>query len=722
MRRESLVALSLVALTLGVYWPVRTHDFILFDDPQFITENSQIQSGLNWRTVHYAFTTPVVGNWHPITTLSHALDCQVFGLRAGAHHLVNVFIHSLNAALLFLLILQWFRRGGRQPAASASARIGHTSPSRHTNLEQKAPNLEGARPSRWLELGKEGDLWISAWVALVFALHPVRVESVAWIAERKDLLSGFFFLLTLWMYGRYVEKSEGKKSGKRKSEKRETGKAEMGEKSGKRESRKAETRSERRARTYVLPSWFPLSRFPAFRFSSSRFPAFRFSSALLFFALGLMSKPMVVTLPFVLLLMDFWPLRRFEISNLKSQISRIRWLLVEKVPFFALAAVDCWITIEVQRQAGAMEMISQVSWSERVANAVCSYLRYLSKFFWPTDLAVVYPHPAKHYFLTNQWPAWEIVCAGLALGLITTFVVLGAQRGPCLLVGWLWFLGTLIPVIGLVQVGEQAMADRYTYIPLIGPVVAIVSWIRHRRLSRRLAFRGMNFESLAGLLAVGVLVILTRNQLAYWQDTVTLFDHTIAVTSDNPSAQFALGVGLERQGQGGKAMVRYRVAVAIDPHYAKAYYNMGQLLRTDGFWPEAVQAYLAAARENPTDLPTQLNLASALPHVGRSQEAIAHFERALELDPNSIEALNNMAWLMATSPETEIRNGPRAVQLAEHACALDSKLPFLLGTLAAAYAEAGRFSDAIHAAEQACARATKAGAPGTAARNRELLE
>jgi hypothetical protein len=702
MRRDLLVALVLAALTLGVYWPVRMHDFILYDDPQFITENHQIQSGLTWSTIRYAFTTPVVGNWHPITTLSHALDCQVFGVRAGAHHLVNAFIHSLNAALLFLLMLQWLRCGqgfsaARPLVASDSAGIGRTSPSDHLNVEQKDQGVAEAPPHGLMEIGKRCDLWVCALVALVFALHPLRVESVAWIAERKDVLSGFFFLSTLFIYGRYAGESGGRQSGpeKRKAEKRE--------------SSKGETKMEARRFAFRVRSPFPLFRFPAFRFSG------------LCFALGLMSKPMVVTLPFVLLLLDFWPLRRFEISDLRSQTSKIRWLLLEKLPFFALAAIDCWITIRVQRHAGAMQMISQVSWFERVANAVTSYLRYLSKFFWPIDLAVVYPHPAKHYFINDQWPLWEIVCAGLVLVLITSLFLVQARRRPYLLVGWLWFLGTLIPVIGLVQAGEQAMADRYSYIPLIGPLASLAFWIReatHRVLTRRWK---AGFLLGLGVMVVAVLTGLTRKQLVYWQNTVTLFDHAIAVTADNPSAHFALGSGLEKQGQGGKAMVEYRVTVAIDPHYAKAYYNMGQLLRTDGFWQAAVEAYLTAARENPNDVPTQLNLASALPHVDRARDAIAHFERALELDPNSIEALNNLAWLLATSPEPELRNGPRAVQLAEHACAL-SRLPSLLGTLAAAYAEAGRFSDATQAAEQASVRATEAGDPGTAARNRELLE
>jgi Tfp pilus assembly protein PilF len=231
------------------------------------------------------------------------------------------------------------------------------------------------------------------------------------------------------------------------------------------------------------------------------------------------------------------------------------------------------------------------------------------------------------------------------------------------------------------------------------------------------------YAALAGLLGVASLVLLTRHQLAYWRDTTTLFEHALAVTADNPSAQFSLGVGLENQGDVRKAIVRYRVAISIDPHYGKAFYNMGQVFRKQGLWREAADAYLAAARTMPNDLPTQLNLASVLPHLGRTSEAITHFNHALELDPNSIEALNNLAWLLSTCPEPQTRNGTRAVELAKHGCALtSSKAPFLLGTLAAAYAEAGRFDDAVQVGEQACARAMEMGDLASAARNRELVE
>jgi len=292
---------------------------------------------------------------------------------------------------------------------------------------------------------------------------------------------------------------------------------------------------------------------------------------------------------------------------------------------------------------------------------------------------------------------------------ITIFCFQQVRRHPYALFGWLWFVGTLVPVIGLVQVGEQAMADRYTYIPLLGPAISLVWWMEEVGRCRLKHFEGVRLERIAGVCAVVVLLLLTRHQLGYWQDTVALFGHAIDVTADNPSAQFTEGVGLEREGDFRKAMVHYRVATAIDPDYGKAFYNMGQVLRKQGYWNQAVEAYSAAARCNASDLPTELNLANSLSHVGRNREAIAHFDHALNLAPDSIEALNNLAWILATNPDPQLRDGPRAVRLAEHAGTITGyKLPFVLGTLAAAYAEAGRFNEAIGSAEQACARAGEA--------------
>ncbi|HLH55003.1 MAG TPA: tetratricopeptide repeat protein [Verrucomicrobiae bacterium] len=651
MRRDLWTGLALAVITLLVYLPVRNHDFIFYDDPQFITENPQIQSGLSWNTIRYAFTTPVAGNWHPVTTLSHALDCELFGVSPGAQHLVNVLIHAANALLLFLLLQQWVQTASTGEAA------------RLKNPAATAGFL--AVP------------WTALFATLLFALHPLRVESVAWIAERKDVLSGFFFLLTLWFYTRYTQAAAGPNDGR-------LGDAGAGSGGG--------------ATNYTL--------------------------ALVSFGLGLMSKPMLVTVPFVLLLIDFWPLRRLQWPLQKGARPSLPTLLGEKILFLLLAAIDCGITVTVQRHAGAMQVIQHVSLSERLSNAVVSCLRYLGKLFWPADLAIVYPHPARHYLLTDQWPGWQIGAGAAALILISVLAVIQLQRRPYLAVGWFWFVGMLVPVIGLVQVGEQAMADRYTYLPAIGLGIAL-AWGLNQAITSvsETGNRTIPVWAVATLVVAAGLSCVTEHQLGYWQNTVSLFEHAIAVTADNPSAQFAVGVGLEGQGETSKAMVRYRVAVAIDTNYAKAYYNMGQAFRKTGKWPEATHSYLEAARSNPNDVATQLNLAAALSRMGQPRDALTHFNAALRLEPDSTEGLNNLAWLLSTCADPVVRDGKRAVELAEKACALTNfKMPVFVGTLAAAYAEAGRFGEAVTTAQTAASLAMQTGDSNAASSNQELLK
>ena len=741
MRRDWLIGVVLAALVLGVYWPVRTHSFVAYDDPQFITENPIVRSGLTWNTVEYAFSRPLAGNWHPLTTLSHALDCELFGINAGAHHLVNAFLHALNAALLFFVLQQLTRKW---------------SPRQETGGNAKFPGPVGGG---WPDVK-----WLNLFVAVVFALHPLRVESVAWIAERKDVLSGFFFLTTLYLYGRFVERKVAlhkratdalttHESQRTKAVERGAAPEDLSRASG-------NAQSPRTSSVVAISAPRSAGWNRSVTSSDSKgSPGIWYTLALLSFLLGLMSKPMLVTLPFVLMLLDFWPLERLRacfkipgwgpapgfgvppsggfgvgppkggtpnqilkqvlsISTFKSQFSSVKSLFYEKLPFLALSFAASLATLRVQKSSGAMQFLQEITWPDRLSNAVTSYLRYLGKLFWPADLAIVYPHPASHYLLKDAWPGWEIAFGALLLVLISVLCLVQARQRAYLAVGWFWFLGMLVPVIGLVQVGEQAMADRYTYLSMIGPVIALAWWGNEMMKSLRMPAK------LFGLVAtLIVLAGLTRHQLAYWQNTVTLFEHAIAVTADNPSAQFAAGVGLEEEGQTNKAMVRYRVAVAIDPHYAKAYYNMGQVFRKEGNWQAAAQAYIAAARWNPSDVPTQLNLANVLTHLARNAEAIVHYERALELDPNSVEGLNNLAWLLATCPDAKLRGGVRAVQLGERACQLtDFKVPVFLGTLAAAYAEAGRFTDAVGAAQSASTLATEAGDAETATANQKLLE
>jgi protein O-mannosyl-transferase len=617
MRRVLSVCLVLAAVVLAVYWPVRHYEFLCFDDPEYVTDKPHVKAGLTWPSIRYALTTGVVGNWHPLTTLSHILDCQLFGVNAGPMHLVNAAFHAVNAMLLFLVLR----------------------------------SMTGA-------------IWRSAIVAALFALHPLRVESVAWISERKDVLSAFFFFLTLLAYAKYALESK--------------------------------------------------TQCPKLQFThhASRF----YLLSLLLFTLGLMSKPMLVTLPFVLLLLDFWPLQRLRLETQNPSLKTLVW---EKTPFFALAALFSVLTLVVQSSSGCTSLNAKFTLEEKVSNALVSYVRYPGKMFWPADLAAIYPHPASHYYLRDQWPGWEICAAGLLLLAVSALCLSQLRRRPYLAVGWFWYLGMMLPVIGLIQAGEQAMADRYTYLPLIGPVMSLV-WLLSERISIPAAQRAL--AALAVIL-IALCSVLTRHQLQYWRNSVALFDHTVAVTADNPGAQFALGVGLEKEGQVRQAMVHYRVAVDILPSYTEAHFNIGHLFRIQGAWQKAAEKFMTALQYQPRDLKFRLNLAGVMLEGGQTREAVQRFQDALQIDPDSTEALNNLAWIMAANCDPAIRNGPQAVEYAERACQLTQfKQTTMVGTLAAAYAEAGRFKDAVATAEKACALATQNGEQALLDTNRRLLD
>ena len=608
--REWIASLFLAAVTLAVYWPVRNHAFINYDDPVYVTENRHVQAGISRPGLKWAFLN-LHGEytyWHPVTWVSHMLDCQLFGLNPGAHHLVNVAFHIANALLVLLVLLRM-----------------------------------------------TGAFWRSAMVAGFFALHPLQVDTVAWVTERKNVLSTFFWLLTLLAYVRYVEVQSPK---------------------SKVQGLKTETRSPKPGGS---GAWSPCH-LPS---------AIFFLLSLSLFAVGLMCKAALVTMPFVLLLLDYWPLGRMQksASGIESQASRsalhapivpLRSLLLEKLPFLAPAAAAAFITI-VGHQEIRAEGNAGLPWQWRVGNALVSYVRYLGKAFWPSDLAVFYPYP-------GVWPAWAVGGSALVLLAVTSWVIWRARQAPYLVTGWLWFLGVLVPMIGIIQAGAQAMADRFAYVPLIGLFIMIVWGLAEwtARWSQAKIAVGV-----AGVLALGGCVVLTCRQLSYWQNSKTLFEHALRVTRNNSCAHFSLGNALADQGKTQQAMKEWEIALQIEPSRADI----------------------------------EGRIASSLSRQGNFTSAIARYRRALAIDPDQAEALNNLAWLLATCPEASLRNGPEAVQLALKACELTRfRRTIMVGTLAAAYAEAGRFAEAETTAKSACALATEEGDSALLITNQQLLE
>ena len=598
MSRSRIVSVLLALITLLVYLPVRHHEFLNFDDGKYVSENPIVQAGLTWAGVKWAFTTWHMANWHPLTWLSHMLDCQLFGSNAGGHHLVNVFFHAINAVLLFLLLL----------------RMTHA-------------------------------LWQSAFVAAVFAWHPLRVESVAWVAERKDLLSAFFGLLTLMAYVRYAGKSKVRNQ---------------------------------------TTDFEPLA-------SRLRPPASgSYWLALGLFALGLMAKPMLVTLPFVLLLLDYWPLNR--VPGFEFRVSSWRGLVLEKWPFFALAAASCVVTFIAQQSGGSVAPLERDPMGLRLENVVVSYAMYLFKTVCPVNLAVIYPLP-------EEIPWAQTLAATVILGLISWRVWRGRRDKPYLLTGWLWFLGMLVPVIGLVQVGFQSMADRYTYLPLIGVLIGVTFGVGDWVVKRR--FKAAILILVAGIVLGGCL-FATARQLRFWQDSETLFAHALAVTQGNHVAHNDLGMALLQKGQVDEAIAHFQKAVEIRADYVRALHNLGAALMQRGRVDEAIAPLQKALELEPKYAAAHYTFGTALLKKGRVEEAIAHYQAALEDQPQNVGIANNLAWVLATSPTAPLRNGAKAVELAEQADRLsDSKNPGVIGTLAAAYAEAGRFPEAIAAAERA---------------------
>ena len=533
-----ILCLLLAMVTLALYWPATGFEFINYDDTDYFAKNSHIQNGLGWNGVLWAFGSTEACNWHPLTWLSLMLDVSLFGSGDPAGpHFTNILFHAVNSVLLFWLL----RR------------------------------LTGAH-------------WRSAFVAGLFALHPLNVESVAWLSERKNVLSTFFWLLTLLAYSRYAQW----------------------------------VTSDRRQVTRTNSILSPVTRHPA------RF----YWLALTLFVLGLMSKPMLVTLPFVLLLLDYWPLRRCEPSTLNSQLSTIWRLALEKAPFFLLSAAACVLTLLVQWHGEAVQSAVLFPFGGCVENTFVSYGRYLGKTFWPENLTIFYPHP-------GHWPLMMVVtAAAFVLAASLAGLCLG-RRFPYLITGWFWFLGTLIPVIGLVQVGRQAMADRYTYVPLIG-IFIIISW-GAAEVFARWKFPKMIIAIMAGLVLTAC-AFRTRDQLGYWQNDGTVFRRVLAVTPNNDYAEclarFKLGLYLHRTGRVDEAIASYQRVIQIEPDNLQAHVNLGNALDAAGRLDKAVGEFRTAVRINPRSYMPHYNLGFELSCLGQRDEAIKELREALRLKPD----------------------------------------------------------------------------------------
>ncbi len=667
-RLVCLIGVVLALGTLACYWQTRHFEFVDIDDQLYVYKCPMVERGLSWPGVVWAFHSVEGGNWNPLIWLSHMADSQIFGPSAGGHHVTNFLLHAINACLLFFVLREM-----------------------------------------------TGAIWRSGFVAAIFAWHPLHVESVAWVSERKDVLSTLFWLLAMWAYARYA---------------------------------KAATAG-----------------------TARKF----YGVALLCFALGLMSKPMLVTFPVILLLLDYWPLQRAESPGR---------LLLEKIPFAVLSFIECLLAIWAQRKVGAMASPGLVP---RLENAVVSYVNYIAKFFWPVKLAVFYPFP-------NSIPALRVVGAVLVLIAITVTVLLAGRRHRYLITGWLWFLITLLPVIGLLQVGMQAMADRYTYVPYIGLSITL-AWGFVELVER--SARGRELLALGTAVALAGCVAVTCTQIRYWKDSGTLYAHAVAVTSNNYFALDDLGNILRESGKVDEAIARYQEALQckpaagihynlgipyndlglayvmqnrnaealqvfskalqIDPTLEEARWNFGKALILKGDVPRGLAEMEASVRQRPNDIEVQSKFADVLfgqgkasnalpycevvaraqpndPHAlfnlgaaylaqQRTDKAAKSFVEGVRLAPNNPKCLNALAWIYATSPQAGLRNGAEAVRLAENACGISRRQdPAILDTLAAAYAEVGRFDDATKTAQEMLALAAAFHDPATADTARQHLD
>ena len=656
-----LMAVLVGLATLILYWPATGFDFLNYDDPTFVTANAHVQGGLNWQGVKWAFGLNGGDYWHPLTWLSLMLDASLFGQNAGGFHFTNVAFHAVNGLLLFLLLRM----------------------------------LTGA-------------MWRSAVVAALFALHPLRVESVAWVAERKDVLSGCFGLLALIAYARYAENAVVSNQWSVISNQSPRGNGPQT-----RESRLLIT--DHRSLLYFL--------------------------SLGFLACGLMSKAMLVTWPFVMLLLDYWPLGRMQnaappdTATLRSAATEVGLpalrstlfcLVREKIPFFVLSGIACVLTYLTEGGRPEVAGFEASPALLRLQNAFVAYACYLGKTFWPVNLAVPYTNP-------GHWSWLEFGGAVLVVVGVWLAVLWLGRRRPCLLVGWCWFWGTLIPVIGLTKGWGSFMADRFTYLPSIGLLMLTVWGVGE--LTRGWRCRALVL-SVAGGAVIVCCVVLTQHQLRHWRNSIALFEHVVAVAPDNPTAHCNLGAALDFQGDAAAAAVHYRVAIASNPRDQEAHFNLGRHLKAQGHWSEAAREFLAVTRLRADAYLPRLALVECLIRSGQTREATQQTEEALRLlaampaapwnQPvlqTTAAMLNNLAWSLATASLPENRDAAHAVQFAERACELTrNQSAALLGTLAAAYAEAGRFKEAVRAGEQASTVATLSGDQLLLRKTQERLE
>lgn len=517
------------------YRQVINFDFVCYDDNTYVTNNPNIQQGITPKTIKWSFTTFYEANYHPLTWLSHMLDVKLYGLNAAGHHWTNVEFHILNTLLLFFILFKM-----------------------------------------------TGSLWQSAFAAALFALHPLHVESVAWVAERKDVLSTFFGFLTMGAYYRYVKKTDVK--------------------------------------NYL---W-----------------------VIVFLTISLMAKPMLVTLPFVLLLMDFWPLKRLQFKNnsiLPSE-SKTRFgiktnyrLIFEKIPLFVPVGISCVLTFLAQKNAGAVQVLRQLPVKDRIANALVSYINYVLKMFWPSKLAVFYPHPG------NTLPEWKIFGAALLLAGSCFAALRAAKKYPYIAVGLFWYLVTLVPVIGLVQVGDQAMADRYTYIPLIGLFI-IVAW-GGSELFKKWRYQNI-FLGVFSVAVLSALTMCTSYQLRYWKNAVTLFEHAIKVTKNNSLGQNNLGVAYASVDID-KAISHYEEALKIQPNNSLALFNLGTAFSDKKNYNEAYLYLTKSIKINPKRIEARMNLANVAYIQGRFDEAVSQYNKILEIYPDNENAHYNLAYVMS---------------------------------------------------------------------------